>query len=30
LASTCGQSDQDQGEKGCSFHGTGYWGLDFC
>lgn len=30
LASACGQCDQDQGEKGCSFHVTGYWGLDYC
>jgi len=27
LASACGQCDQDQGEKGCSFHDTGYWGI---
>jgi hypothetical protein len=30
LASACGQCDQDQGEKGCSFHVTGYGGLDYC
>jgi hypothetical protein len=27
LASACGQCDQNQGEKGCSFHNTGYWGV---